>query len=151
MKYHSLNCLSICDYPIKQSGYEKKLRELGCDSVHQLSKMFELHQLPKAHFELILIDRNIQTEMEPGFLLTISELFPHSNVIMMEEDHEKLWLDRNASRVVAHLGKRSPMEEFDELVKMVLRNAKGGLSKTSLSKTQSVQRLKKIEKEKAYE
>jgi hypothetical protein len=140
MKFHSLNCLSICDYPIKRSGYEKKLRELGCDSVHHLSKLFELFQIPKAEFELIVIDKNIHAEMEPGFLMMMSELFPTGNIIMMEEDHEQLYLNRTPSKVIARLGKRAPVEEFDELVKLMLRNAKGSLLKT-----------KKVEKEKAYQ
>lgn len=140
MKFHALNCLSICDYPIKQSGYEKKLRELGCDSVHQLTKLFELSQIPKAQFDLILIDKNIHAEMEPGFLLMMSEIFPNGNIIMMEEDHKNLWLDRSPSRLIARLGKRATMEEFEEVVKIILKCAKGSLLKT-----------KNVEKERAYQ
>ena len=151
MKYHSLNCLSICDYPIKQSGYEKRLRELGCDSVHHLTKIFELSQIPKANFELILIDKNMHTELEPGFLLMMSELFPQGNIIMMEEDHDKLWLDRTSSRVIARLGKRASMDEFDELVKLMLRRVKGSLVKAGLNKTSLDLKVKRIENEKAYQ
>lgn len=147
MKFHALNCLSICDYPIKQSGYERKLRELGFDSVHQLNKLSGLGDLPKAKFDLILVDRNMEPSMEPGFLLIVSELFPRAHILMMEEDHEHIQIAKGECRMIAHMGKRADLTALDEVLETVLqatkpsnmpaKNTSRGLSR-SASKTQRV-------------
>lgn len=147
MKFHALNCLSICDYPIKQSGYERKLRELGFDSVHQLIKLSGLAELPKAKFDLIVVDRNMEPCMEPGFLLMISELFPTAHILMMEEDHEQIQIEKENCRMIAHMGKRADLTALNVVLESVLRafkpantpskNMSRGLSRGT-SKTQSM-------------
>lgn len=142
MKFHALNCLSICDYPIKQSGYEKKLRELGFDSVHQLVKISGLDELPKARFDLILIDRNMESAMEPGVLLMVSELFPMAHILMMEEDHEQIQIEKEDCRMIAHMGKRAELNALDEVLGSVLKASRSSSKSKAVARTRPQNSLK---------
>lgn len=142
MKFHALNCLSICDYPIKQSGYEKKLRELGFDSVHQVIKISGLAELPKARFDLILIDRNMASKMEPGFLLMVSELFPMAHILMMEEDHEQIQIEKEDCRMIAHMGKRAELNELDAVLGTVLKASRPTASRSASNKSKAASRTR---------
>lgn len=125
MKTCSRPCVVLSDYPIKMMAYQRFLSGLGEHGVHAFRSIDCKDVDIAGCAKLVVCDMNVMEDIEAETLANIESLFPHANILFLEEDHSDMKIRFSGQRDICRLGKLAEIHVIYSTIKeLLLQSAK---------------------------
>lgn len=109
--------LVLTDYPLKSMAYQNLCET--CFPNLNIITASDPKEMRGISPQVVLVDLNVMPKDEPSLKNNLLEIFTKSNIVLMEEDHEKIEICRNNSELLISIGKRSEKSRLEAVLQML--------------------------------
>ncbi len=114
---HNGLILILTDYPLKSMAYQNLCKAYFPNlNIITATNPNEIRDLVP---DMVLVDLNVMPKDEPKLRVSILDLFSRSNILLMEEDHEKIEIDLNNAALFITVGKRLEQPKLQAVLEML--------------------------------